>query len=126
MFFLKLVVFFLILRSSNAVLSSITNDENQEVSSFIARLAQDFNQKDSSTHDISVFHFFLSTSFIHKKFKLLQDITAAIPKENPLLMPRFNMDVVGKNIRVSSFIIVVIDFMHPVSTEQLNEANRFK
>lgn len=95
-------------------LLSVKRNENQKVSSYVKDLVSDFNVKDKNTHDVALFCISKSKWSKLKVEDIFEDISKAV-SDFPVHSSPLNKVIEDRNLRVSSFTIIVSDVSETVS-----------
>lgn len=113
--FLALLVVVQWFTQGSGNLIQVKENENEEISSYVKALISDYDAKDSSTKDVVVFGIARSKNSLQKVDEVLNDIYAAIPDGVAVYSPPIGEVVRDKNLRSSSFVIIVSDISVGIS-----------
>lgn len=90
------------------------NPENKEIVIYVQKLIEDNDKKVGDTHDLSMFRM-NSFGSTQKVDDLFDEISKIISKTMPVSFYPLNVLIEGRNLRASSFFIIVSDDSNFVS-----------
>lgn len=122
--YLRVLIAFLALGVLN---ENVIITETKSIASYINKLMMDFDAKSSSTNDVAVLKLNKVEGSNDYVDYLYEDICKSIPKSMPLHLPPMQAVVEYRNLRPSSFTIIVSDESNFVSKIKLElfDAIRF-
>lgn len=97
-----------------ATVLEVKSSANEDISSYVKALLQDFSVKNSDTKDVAMFSY---SKFFRSKQEvqaLFEDIRAVIPDSVLVHLPSPEEVILDQSLPKSSFIILVTDVFNPV------------
>lgn len=114
MLWFKLLIVVLVVKTSCGKFIIDRNPENKEIVDYVKSLIEDHDKKNQETNDVALFR--LSNSGSSQQVDdLFEEISESIPKTTPVTFPALNEFISGRNLRASSFSIIVSDISSVVS-----------
>lgn len=112
---LKVLTVFLTLEVSRGNLISVEKNNNSAISSYIHNLLAEYETKTKSTNDVVVFKMNKVDSLSDEVDDLYEGICKSIPKSMPFHLSPLGVVVEYRNLRPTSFTIIVSSESNPVS-----------
>lgn len=106
---------FLMFDTSNGNRLEFKRDENSEIVNYLKILIENYDLKDTSTKDISIFQVNLYERNQKKIADLLEDISKVIPDTYGVLYPPEGESMIDFSFRYSSLVIIISDVNDAVS-----------
>ena len=111
------LILFMINGSAAKLLQIIRNEkENEEITSFVKDLIEEFDSKDSYTNDVFVFRLSRFENSRQKVDNAFEDIRKIIPSTVAVISPPLNKVIDDLRLRKCSIVIIVTDVLNAVST----------
>lgn len=112
---LKILIICLTLNFAKGKLISVESNSSSAVYSYIHQLLLDFDTKTHSTHDVAVFRQKKVNSSNADVDDLFEGICKSIPESMPFHLSPMHTAVEFRNLRPSSFTVIVSDESNAVS-----------
>jgi hypothetical protein len=96
-------------------LHALDLDQNIQIAEFVANLIKDLNSQSSDTRDVVVLRFGMFSNNSAAVDDVFDLIIKAVPEENPLVVPAFNVVYKDINMREAAVVIIVSDALNAVS-----------
>jgi hypothetical protein len=90
------------------------NYRNPKLEALIARMMNELNAQDSSTHDVALLHQLISPYYKNFINDICLFVLRSVPKENVVIKSNVRNVIISKNLRKADVIIMVTDDSEPV------------
>lgn len=115
MFLVKIFSVVLICGLVQCQLEGNHETNHEKASSYVRKVLEDFNRKSSATHDVVLLRLSVYKRLERQVDEIYESMIHAIPKENPVMMPRLSDMSKTKDTRKAAVIIIVSDVDDTVS-----------
>jgi hypothetical protein len=100
----------------SAVLQQLhAQDQNMQIADFVGKRIKDLKSQSSETRDVVVLRFGMFSNNSAAVDDVFDLIIKAVPEENPLVVPAFNVVYKDINMREAAVVIIVSDALNAVS-----------
>lgn len=114
MFSFKLLIAILVVKGSCGSFMIEPDSENNEIVRFVKRLLEEYDEKVCDTLDVSMFRL-SGFGGSQRVDDLFEEISKIVPKTMPVNFQPLNVIIDDRNLRVSSFFIIISDVSNIVS-----------